>query len=152
MNQITNDYVRWYVENNIKKVFIGKVEGIERRTHKNKRVGRKTAQKLSQWQFGAIQHKLKYKLERVGIEVEFITEAHTTQTCPLCGRKHKPQGRNYVCICGYREHRDYHGANGILSLGLYGEIRFLHKYEGTYRQPSLVRRRRTEPSQLRSCA
>lgn len=37
--------------------------------------------------------------------------------------KKKMSSRNYVCSCGYQEHRDVHGARNILSKAIHEEIR-----------------------------
>ena len=56
---------------------------------------------------------LKYKLEAKGITIEKVDESYTTQTCPVCGNRKKSKNRNYHCQCGYKEHRDIHGARNI---------------------------------------
>ena len=90
-----------------------------------------TNQKLSQWQFGLILAYLTYKLLAVGISLEKIDESYTSQQCPCCGRRKKTSTRNYSCKCGYREHRDIHGAKNILSKYKYGEIRDPIPIQGT---------------------
>ena len=117
----------WAVGHNIKHVYIGDVEGVQRNTRKNKkkRKSRNVNQKLSNWNFGLLVRYLEYKLKLKGIEVEKISEAYSTQTCPVCGQRHKSTGRNYRCKCGYTAHRDIHGAMNILSLGLYKDIRYI---------------------------
>ncbi|MEH7281174.1 transposase [Bacillus toyonensis] len=51
-----------------------------------------------------------------------VDEAYTSQTCPCCQRRKKVRTRNYVCVCGYEEHWDIHGARNILAKELYGKI------------------------------
>ena len=55
------------------------------------------------------------KLSRYGIELVKVSEAFSSQTCPHCGAKYKPNGRNYICKCGYEQHRDLVGAMNILN-------------------------------------
>lgn len=126
-HKITKNFVGWAVEHNVKYVYIGDIEGVQRNTRKNKkkRKSRNVNQKLSNWNFGLLVRYLEYKLKLKGIEVEKISEAYSTQTCPVCGQRHKPTGRNYICKCGYTAHRDVHGAMNILSLGLYKDIRYI---------------------------
>lgn len=127
-HKISKAFVDWAVDHKIKHVYVGNVEGVQRNTRrgpKRKRRSRCTSQKLSNWNFGKLLQYLDYKLELKGIELEKISEAYSTQTCPVCGRRHKPSGRNYRCSCGYTAHRDIHGAMNILSLGLYNDIRFI---------------------------
>ncbi|MCG3084543.1 transposase, partial [Anoxybacillus sp. LAT27] len=80
-------------------------------------------QKLSNWCFGKLYDYLKYKLEAKGITFEKVDESYTTQTCPVCGKKKKPSSRNFICACGYSQHRDVHSACNILTKHLYGEFR-----------------------------
>ena len=58
---------------------------------------------------------LENKLSRYGIELVKVSEAYSSQTCPHCGHRHKPTGRNYECQCGYKQHRDVVGAMNILN-------------------------------------
>lgn len=116
-HKITRSFVTWAVENGVGKVYVGNPEGVQRKKR------RKTvSQKLSRWNFGKHFEYLTYKLAAVGIGLEKISEAYSTQTCPKCGRRHKCGSRNYRCSCGYIAHRDIHGARNILSLGLNGRI------------------------------
>jgi putative transposase len=65
-------------------------------------VGSKNNQKLHQWSHGSIRHKLTYKAERHGMAVDLQEESYTSQTCPCCGKRYKPRGRNYLCSrCGF---------------------------------------------------
>ncbi len=126
-HKISKAFVDWTVDHKVKHVYVGNPEGVQRNTRKNKkkRKSRRTNQKLSNWNFGQLLDYLEYKLKLKGISLEKISEAYSTQTCPICGRRHKPSGRNYRCSCGYTAHRDIHGAINILSLGLYKDIRYI---------------------------
>ncbi|WP_237701825.1 transposase [Salinibacter ruber] len=43
-------------------------------------------------------------------------EAYTSQTCPSCEHRHKPNGRDFNCPqCSFEAHRDVIGARNILS-------------------------------------
>jgi putative transposase len=85
-------------------------------------VGSKNNQKLHQWSHGSIRHKLTYKAERHGMAVDLQEESYTSQTCPCCGKRYKPRGRNYLCSrCGFTFHRDAVGA-----------INIRHKYRGDF--------------------
>jgi putative transposase len=126
VHKTTRQFVNWCVKNEVKTVVVGDVEGVQRNTSKRKKQkvrSKLTNQKLSQWQFGLILSYLMYKLFAVGISLEKIDESYTSQQCPCCGRRKKTSTRNYSCKCGYREHRDIHGAKNILSKYKYGEIR-----------------------------
>lgn len=128
LHKQSRQFMDWALENNVKKVYVGDVEGIQRntssrkKTPKRKRRSRKHNQRMSQWPFGKLIGYLRYKLAEQGIELEVVNESFTTQTCPVCSRRKKPSGRMYRCSCGYELHRDLHGARNILSLSKYGEI------------------------------
>lgn len=125
-HKLTKKFVDWAIDHKIKCVYCGDPEGVQ---HKNK--GKVVNQKISNWNFGIQMEYLKYKLGKVGIKFVKIDEAYSTQTCPVCGQRHKPQGRNYSCKCGYTAHRDVHGASNILSLGLYEKIKYIHGVKNT---------------------
>lgn len=75
---------------------------------------KKSNQKLHQWPFSEIAEKIRYKAQQIGIKVETESEKYTSQTCPSCGNRKKPSGRNYKCNkCGWEGHRDIVGASNI---------------------------------------
>lgn len=124
IHKTTKYFVDWCVDYQVTDVVIGNPEGVQKNTKGKKR--KKTNQKLSNWSFGRVNEKLKYKLEAKGISFQKREESYTSQTCPVCGRRKKVSSRNYNCQCGYKEHRDIHGAKNILSKHLYGDIRYLY--------------------------
>ena len=130
LHKISHNFTQWAVTNKVTSIVVGDVEGVQRNTSsRNKsndpkrRKNKNTNQKLSQWPFGLLLQFLAYKLFSFGISLQSIPEEYTTQTCPVCLRRKKVRGRLYLCHCGYREHRDIHGAKNILSKYLFGEIR-----------------------------
>jgi len=123
LHKTTKQFVDWCIKNEVQQVVVGDVEGVQRNTKKKRK--KSVNQQLSQWQFGKLQKYLEYKLQAKGIGITKITEEYTTQTCPVCGRRKKTSTRNYVCRCGYKEHRDIHGAKNILSKYKYGIIQYI---------------------------
>lgn len=113
VHKTTKLYLDFCLENNISKVYYGDLDGATRNTRgkANKMIG----QKLNEWNYGLIMLQLHNKLERYGIELIKVDEFYTSQKCPLCGELTKPKGREYVCSCGYRQHRDIVGAINILN-------------------------------------
>ncbi len=75
--------------------------------------GKKANQKLHQWTHGKVRWMLSYKAQRCGMSAVLVDERYTTQTCPACGARHKPRGREYRCTCGFVYHRDGVGALNI---------------------------------------
>ncbi len=93
----------------VKTVVIGDVRDIRQGLD----YGAKANQKIHQWLFGRTRWMVSYKAERLGMEVVLQEEAYTSQTCPACGKRNKPKGRNYRCQCGFSFHRDGIGAYNI---------------------------------------
>jgi len=90
-------------------VVVGNLTGI--RDHID--YGKKSNQKLHQWPFAKLINMITYKAKALGIKVKHINEAYTSQTCPKCGNRKKPNKREYKCKCGFTYHRDGVGAINI---------------------------------------
>jgi len=122
-HKITRLAVLWCVEHNIGKLVIGDLRGIAQDTNNEKRLNRKNRQKVSQWSFYQQRQYLEYKCSEVGIETILEPENSTSKTCPRCGSKHKPIGRNYNCpACSLKIHRDVVGACNIRTKHLTGVL------------------------------
>ena len=100
------------------------------------RVGRIWAQQVSSASNAKIIQQLDYKTAGA-IQV---SEAYSSQTCPVCGRRQKCR-RIYTCIaCGYNAPRDVVGALNILQIGKQGSLqsspqvptRIVHLYPSKY--------------------
>ena len=84
--------------------------------------GAKTNQKLHSWSFGKYRWMVEYKAKKLGMKTALQDEAYSSQTCPSCGKRHKPKGRTYNCSCGFRFDRDGVGSYNIRAkyLGSFG--------------------------------
>lgn len=128
LHKTTKQFVHWCMENEVKEVAFGDVDGVQQNTSKkkNKKVRCKTVnQKLSNWSFGRLYKYLEYKLNAECIEINKHDESYTSQQCPCCGRRKKISSRNYTCKCGYEKHRDLHGASNFYMKTFEGEIKEL---------------------------
>ncbi len=75
---------------------------------------RKNNRMKNSWSFYQLAMFLTYKAERLGIKVEQVDPAYTSQECPACAARNKAQDRTYVCAdCGWIGHRDTVGAINI---------------------------------------
>jgi putative transposase len=113
-HKLTSYLVNTLHREGVEKLVIGDVRTIRQ----NLDVGSTTNQKLHQWSFGSIRHKLTYKAERLGMRVVVQEESYTSRTCPVCGhrRKSAPAGRVFRCTnktCRWQGHRDGVGAANI---------------------------------------
>jgi putative transposase len=122
-HKITRLAVDWCVEHHIGKLVIGDVSGISKNTKNEKRLNKQNRQKISQWAFYQQRQYLEYKCSEIGIETTLEPENQTSKTCPRCGNKHKPNGRNYNCpACNLKIHRDVVGAVNIRTKHLTGVL------------------------------
>jgi putative transposase len=72
------------------------------------------------WSFDLLLRKLRNKCEELGISFEQINERGTSSTCPVCGTKVIPNGRQFKCSnCGYTQDRDVVGC--IMIMNKYAE-------------------------------
>ena len=133
LHKTTKQFVEWCVNHEVNHVVMGNVEGIQRNTKKKRR--KNVNQKLSNWSFGKVHSLLKYKLEAKGMTIEKVDESYSTLTCPVCGNRKKSNNRNYHCKCGYKEHRDIHGARNILTKTIYGKMIYFPIHHPTYLRP-----------------
>ena len=91
-------------------IVIGKLKGIR----DNAQFSKLSNQKIHQWPFARLADMICYKAMLAGIKTQFEDERYTSQTCPQCGHRYKPKGRNYRCRpCGFEYHRDGVGAINI---------------------------------------
>jgi IS605 OrfB family transposase len=66
------------------------------------------------WSFFQLTHFITDKAERLGMRVELINPAYTSQICPACGARNTARDGRYVCTeCGWSGHRDVVGAINI---------------------------------------
>ena len=75
---------------------------------------RKNNRMKNSWSFSQLTLFISYKAARLGIKVEQLDPAYTSQECPACSARNKAQDRTYVCAgCGWHGHRDSVGAINI---------------------------------------
>jgi putative transposase len=113
VHKITKLYLEFCLENKISLIYYGDCDSATRNT--KGKVGN-SGQKLSQWNYGLIMKQIINKLSRYEIQTIKVPEYYTSQACPNCGLLNKPVNRNYICECGYTQHRDILGAINILNM------------------------------------
>lgn len=101
--------VQFAVDNNISVIRLEQLTNIRQTT----RTSRKNEKNLHTWSFYRLSQFIEYKANMVGIKVEYVNPAYTSQTCPNCSERNKAQDRTYKCKCGFQTHRDKVGAMNI---------------------------------------
>ncbi len=109
LHKHTTKFVKSCESRGIGTIVLGDLTGIR----DNINYGKRANQRLHQWAFGKVTQLITYKAKSLGIKVELINEAYTSQTCLNCGKRNKPQKRSYTCKCGFEHHRDSVGAVNI---------------------------------------
>lgn len=133
-HKVSRSVIDWAKERGVATLAIGDVRNIADKTKQEKRLNRKVRQKVSNWSHGKMRAYLAYKALAAGIKVEDkVSEAYTSQTCPMCGTRTKPRGRVYSCNgCGFRGHRDVVGASNILSRFVKDELGGMYPHTTKY--------------------
>ncbi|AEM74653.1 RNA-guided endonuclease InsQ/TnpB family protein [Caldicellulosiruptor acetigenus] len=110
LEKYTSHLIGYCVKNGIGTIVLGDLKGIRDRANH----GKVTNQKVHQWMFGRIAKRIEEKAKFAGIDVVYVKENGTSQVCPVCDSKNKPENRKYECrSCGFKYHRDGVGAINI---------------------------------------
>lgn len=127
VHKITKLYLDYCLRNQISTVYYGDLDHCTRNT--KGRVNKEVGQKLNEWNYGLLMRQLENKLSRYGIQLVKISEAYTSQTCPVCGKRNHPTNRIYKCECDYKQHRDIVGAINILNNNAGTKIQYYNSKE-----------------------
>lgn len=87
---------------------------LERLTGLQKEMVKKRMKKEHMWSYYRLQCYLEEKAKIKGIQIIYVPAHFTSKRCPQCGKLNSPKGRNYICSCGYKGHRDFVGAYNIM--------------------------------------
>ncbi|WP_314576429.1 RNA-guided endonuclease TnpB family protein [Enterococcus gilvus] len=99
------------LRNKIGIIRLEKLANIRKQTRKS----REKNHSLSNWSFYRLASFIEYKANLVGIKVEYVNPAYTSQRCPNCGHQHHAKDRRYSCSdCGYIGHRYIVSAKNII--------------------------------------
>ena len=108
-HKLSHDIIATAVAHNVKTIKLEQLSNIRSTT----RTSRKNNHSLHNWSFYRLAQYIEYKAKLAGIEVLYVNPAYTSQTCPVCGKRHHANDRNYTCECGFHTHRDIVGAWNI---------------------------------------
>jgi putative transposase len=118
-HQLSRQIVNHAHEQGVGVIRLERLVGIRQRTTRTRRgaarsKARKNNRMKNTWPFFQLATFITYKAERLGIRLEQVDPAYTSQTCPACFEKNKAEDRHYVCSeCGWHGHRDAVGAINI---------------------------------------
>ncbi len=108
-HKISHEIVKTAVAHDVKVIKLERLANIRSTT----RTSRKNNPSLHTWSFYRLAQFIEYKAKLVGIKVEYVNPAYTSQRCPVCGSVHHADDRSYTCSCGFHIHRDVLGAMNI---------------------------------------
>jgi IS605 OrfB family transposase len=82
------------------------------------RAGKRMRGRLHRWAFRQLQTFVEYKAKAVGIVVEYVDPAYTSQTCSSCGHIGCRRGHGFGCgFCGLRAHADVNASRNLARIG-----------------------------------
>ena len=108
-HKLSREIINFAVKNGIGTIKLEKLANIRRTA----RTSRKNEFNLHTWSFYRLASFIEYKAKLLGIKVEYVEPAYTSQVCPVCGKLNHANDRSYQCDCGYHAHRDLVGAINI---------------------------------------
>lgn len=84
---------------------------------KNIKAGKRIRTRLHRWAFRQLQMFVKYKAAELGIEVEFVNPAYSSQTCSRCFELGDRARHRFSCKCGFRAHADLNASRNLALIG-----------------------------------
>ncbi len=143
----TRKVITFCQEQHVSTLYIGNPHGVRKRL-----TGRHHHQRMSQWEYGKGIAYLTEKAKQARIESFTGSERGTSSQCPVCGRKQKPKGREWVCRnpqCGFHGHRDVVGSVNMHPLAYNQKISFPAHITYQRAGPVRVSQRNEEPPRVR---
>jgi putative transposase len=115
-HKISRKIVNYAHREGVDTIRVESLDGIREGTTRTSRgaKARKNNRSLNSWTFYQLTQFIIYKAARLGIKVEMVDPAHTSQECPACKHRSIADDRAYECSeCGWFGHRDIVGAINI---------------------------------------
>jgi len=104
----------------------------KRKSKNGKALRKDMRRRLNQWPFKRLQFYVEYKTLQRGYETHYLPHERvrgTSSTCPMCGRKNKPNWHVFSCgACGFVGDRHFVGAYNVA-------VRWLTKDVGSHVPP-----------------
>jgi putative transposase len=92
---------------------------LEDLTHIRERIkgGKRIRTRLHRWAFRQLQTFVEYKARAVGVAVDYVDPAYTSQTCSACGALGQRVRHRFECSCGLRAHADLNASRNLARIG-----------------------------------
>ncbi|WP_040305563.1 RNA-guided endonuclease InsQ/TnpB family protein [Caloramator australicus] len=113
IHKVSTFIVREALSKDVKTIAIGKLSKNITKID----IGRQNNEKLHKIPFGKLCNMIEYKAKEVGINVIYVNEGYTSQTCSICGDVNKTNRKYrglYICKCGNVINADVNGGINIL--------------------------------------
>jgi putative transposase len=82
------------------------------------RAGKRMRARLHRWAFRQLQQFIEYKAQALGIAVEYVHPAYTSQSCSKCHALGRRVRHRFVCEqCGLRAHADLNASRNLAWIG-----------------------------------
>jgi putative transposase len=105
-HKATRQIIDFCIQQEVGSLFIGNPHGVRQKNN-----GRHHNQRMALWEYGKDIQYLTHKSKAAHIMSFSGSERGTSSRCPVCGHKHKPKGRKWVCrACQFAGHRDLVGS------------------------------------------
>jgi putative transposase len=115
-HKLSRKIVNYAQQQGVATIKVEHLAGIRQGTTRTSRgaSARKNNRAHNSWTFYQLTSFILYKAARLGIKVELVDPAYTSQDCPACKQRNAADDRVYVCKkCGWKGHRDMVGAINI---------------------------------------
>lgn len=110
-HKISRQIVNFALDNKVAVIKLEQLSGIRQTA----RTSRKNEKNLHSWSFYRLAQFIEYKAILAGIKVEYVNPKNTSKKCPECETLNTAKDRKYLCVCGFKSHRDIVGARNIIS-------------------------------------
>jgi putative transposase len=104
-HQISKAIIDFALKENVKKIILENLTYLQKRTN--------ASRKIATWSYFRLKSLIEYKAQKNGIEIQIINPYNTSKKCPNCNKLNTCSTREYLCGCGYKNHRDIVGAINI---------------------------------------
>ena len=114
IHRVSKDVVERAKENGFG-IILEQLKNIRRKANQKVKYSKRRKRRLNTWSFRKLQDLIEYKAEWEGISVIYVNPKDTSQTCPICGCKQKPNGQLFTCSnCGWKMDKQTNASINIL--------------------------------------